>query len=103
MPPSSRKAPRSEEHRARGERLGFRVDHDTKRLVERAAAVERRKLTDYCLTALAAAARETIARHDTLVLSERDRRAFFAALVRPPKPNRRLKRAFKSERERVAP
>ncbi|HKO06341.1 MAG TPA: DUF1778 domain-containing protein [Alphaproteobacteria bacterium] len=103
MPPSSRKAERSEEHRTRGARLGFRVDHDTKRLVERAAALERRKLTDYCLTALAAAAEATVARHDTLVLSERDRRAFFAALVHPAKPNRRLKRAFRRERELIAP
>jgi uncharacterized protein (DUF1778 family) len=89
--------------RVRGARLDFRVDDDTKRLVERAAALERRKLTDYCLSALAEAARLTIARHETLVLSERDRKAFFDALVSPPKPTRRLKRAFKAERERVAP
>ncbi|HXQ65431.1 MAG TPA: DUF1778 domain-containing protein [Alphaproteobacteria bacterium] len=87
----------------RGAWLGFRVDHDTMRLLERAAALERRKLTDYCLTALAAAAEATVARHDTLVLSERARRAFFAALVHPPEPNRRLKRAFKRARELIAP
>jgi uncharacterized protein (DUF1778 family) len=87
----------------RGAWLGLRVDHDTMRLLERAAALERSKLTDYCLTALTAAAEATIARHDTLVLSERDRRTFFEALVHPPKPNRRLKRAFKRARELIAP
>jgi uncharacterized protein (DUF1778 family) len=90
------------ERRARASRLGFRVDAETKRLVERAAALERRSLTDFCLTALADATRETIARHESLVLSERDRAAFFDALVHAPRPNARLRRAFRSAGERVA-
>jgi uncharacterized protein (DUF1778 family) len=90
------------ERRARAHRLGFRVDAETKRLVERAAALERRSLTDFCLTALIAATRETIARHESLVLTERDRAVFFDALMRPPKPNARLRRAFLAARERVA-
>jgi uncharacterized protein (DUF1778 family) len=36
------------------------------------------------------------------VLSERDRDVFFDALVHPPKANARLKRAFRSARERIA-
>ena len=84
----SRRAPRPRS------RLGFRVDAETKRLVERAAALERRSLTDFCLSALTEATRATITRHQSLVLSERDRAAFFDALVHPPKPNPRLRRAF---------
>jgi uncharacterized protein (DUF1778 family) len=89
--------------RARGDRLGFRIDRETKDLVERAARLERRRLTDYCLSALAEAAEKTIARHETLSLSDRDRKAFFAALINPPRPKARLRRAFKSERRRIAP
>jgi uncharacterized protein (DUF1778 family) len=89
------------ERRARAFRLGFRVDAETKRLVERAAALERRSLTDFCLTALTDATHATIARHESLVLSERDRATFFDALVHAPKPNTRLRRAFRSARERV--
>ena len=89
------------EGRARAHRLGFRVDAETKHLVERAAALERRSLTDFCLTALTDATRATIARHESLVLSERDRAAFFDALVHPPKPNALLRRAFRSAGERV--
>jgi uncharacterized protein (DUF1778 family) len=37
----------------------------------------------------------------SLLLSERDRAAFFEALVHPPKANERLERAFRSARERV--
>jgi uncharacterized protein (DUF1778 family) len=84
-----------ERRRARGARLGFRVDAQTKKLVERAAALERRSLTDFCLTALTEATQAAITRHETIVLSERDRKAFFDALMHPPKPNARLKRAFR--------
>jgi uncharacterized protein (DUF1778 family) len=91
----------SERRRVRGSRLGFRVDAQTKKLVERAAALERRSLTDFCLTALTEATQATISRHETIVLSERDREVFFDALVHPPKPNARLKRAFRSAQERV--
>lgn len=91
------------EPRARGFRLGFRVDRRTKELVEHAAELERRSLTDYCLTALTESAQGTIARHETLRLSEQERRAFFEALVNPPKPNARLRRAFEAQRRRIAP
>lgn len=87
----------------RGVRLGFRVDRDTKALVERAARLERRNLTDFCLTALAEAARRTIARQESMQLSERDREVFFDTLVNPPEPDPRLRRAFEAERERIEP
>lgn len=87
----------------RAERLGFRVDERTKELIERAANLERRKLTDYCLAALTEAARRTIAEHETLTLSARDRKAFFDALINPPEPAERLKRAMAGHKRRVAP
>jgi uncharacterized protein (DUF1778 family) len=86
----------------RAERVGFRVDRETKGLIERAAHLERRKLTDFCVTTLANAARRTIAEHETLVLSEEERRAFFDLLINPPKPSKRLARAFAEHKRRVA-
>lgn len=94
-------ADQAEDRRARGARLGFRLDAKTKTLVQRAARLEHRNLTDFCLTALAEAARHTIERHASLVLSEADRAAFFDALIHPPKPNARLRRALRKERERI--
>ncbi len=91
----------SDARRTRSARLGFRVDNRTKKLVERAAALERRSLTDFCLTVLLDATRETIQRHETLLLSERDREVFFRTLVHPPKPNTRLKRAFREAEQRI--
>lgn len=86
----------------RAERVGFRIDRETKGLIERAAHLERRKLTDFCVATLANAARRTIAEHETLVLSEKERRAFFDLLIKPPKPGVRLVRAFAEHKRRVA-
>ena len=90
-----------QEQRLREERLGFRVDEPTKALIERAAQLERRKLTDFCMTALTEAARRTIAEHESIVLSDRDRAVFFDALVNPPVQNERLQRAFGEHHRRV--
>ncbi len=85
----------------RDDRLGFRLDEQTKGLIERAAQLERRKVSDFCLSAIAEAARRTIAEHETLHLSERDRAAFFDALIDPPEPNERLARALADHARRV--
>ena len=90
-----------EKRRTRASRLGFRVDAQTKKMVEKAAALERRSLTDFCLAALTEAARATITRHETLFLSDLDRKTFFEVLVNPPKPNARLRRAFRAAQARI--
>jgi uncharacterized protein (DUF1778 family) len=90
------------DRRLREERLGFRVDEPTKALIERAAQLERRKLTDFCMTALTDAARRTIAEHERIVLSDRDRAVFFDTLVNPPVPSERLRRAFTEHKRRVS-
>lgn len=86
---------------ARAGRLGFRLDEETKGLIERAAHLSRRKVSDFCVTELAESARRTIAEHQTLALSDKDRQAFFDALVNPPKPSARLQRAVAEYRRRV--
>ncbi len=93
--------PEKHDRRLREERLGFRVDEPTKTLIERAAQLERRKLTDFCMTALIDAARRTIAAHETLLLSDRDRAVFFDALVSSPGPSERLQRALAEHKRRV--
>ncbi len=90
------------ETRVRAERMGFRVDEPTKQLVERAAQLEHRKLTDYCLTALTEAAQRTITRYEVLVLSDEERAIFFDVLVNPPAPPERLQRAFEAERRGIS-
>ena len=52
--------------------------------------------------ALTDAARRTIADHETLVLSERDRAAFFEALINPPEPSEQLVHAIAEHKRRIA-
>jgi uncharacterized protein (DUF1778 family) len=89
--------------RSHGLQLAFCVDVQTKQMLARAAELERRTLTDFCLAALEEPARRIIGRHETLDLSEHDRQIFFETLINPARPNTRLKRAFKAERKRIAP
>lgn len=85
----------------RVERLGFRLDEEAKALIERAAYLSRRKVSDFCVTTLTDKARQMIAEHETLVLSDRDRDAFFDALINPPEPSERLARALAEHKRRV--
>ena len=89
-----------QDRRLREERLGFRVDEPTKALIERAAQLERRKLTDFCMTALTEAARSTIAEYENCVVGARPC-GFFDTLVNPPASNERLERAIAEHKRRV--
>lgn len=66
-------------------RLGFRLPLQKKELIERAAEIQGRKVTDFCVAALERAAEEAVAKHDALAFSERDRIALFDALANPPR------------------
>jgi uncharacterized protein (DUF1778 family) len=86
------------EKRERAPRLEFRVDAETKKQVQKAAALERKSLTDFCLSTLIETTKATIAKHEAVLLSDRDREVFFQVLMHPPKPNPRLRRALRQER-----
>lgn len=94
-------SPRKQPGCARVARLGFRLDEQTCRLIEQAARLERRKVSDFCVNVLAEAARRTVVRYETLALSQEDRATFFDVLAHPPEPSERLMRALASERHRV--
>lgn len=84
---------------SRRERLEARVSPEQKRLLERAAALEGRTLTDFVVASAQAAALETIARHDVIELTARDSQVFAQALMQPPAPNERLRAAARRHRE----
>jgi len=94
-------AKRSATSRVRGERLETRVTADQKRLIEHAAALQGRSLTDFVLTSLQDAARRAIEEHQHLELSVRDSQAFVQALVEPQPINERLRDTIRRYRERT--
>ena len=79
--------------RQRSERVEARLTPQQKRLLERAAALDGRTLTDFVLSSAQAAAAETIARHELLELTPEDQGVFVAALLKPPAPNTALRAA----------
>lgn len=87
--------------RIRAERLETRVTADQKRLIEHAAALQGRTVTDFVLTSVQDAARRAIEDHQHLELSVRDSQAFVQALVDPQPVNERLRDTVRRYRERT--
>lgn len=77
--------------RVRGERLETRVTADQKSLIEHAAALQGRTVTDFVLTSVQEAARRAIEEHHRLDLSVRDSQAFVNSLINPEPVNDRLR------------
>ena len=82
---------KSKQGRARAQRLETRVTAEQKNLIERAAALQGRTITDFVLTSVQDAARRTIGEHQQLELSVRDSEAFVEALLNPRPINDRLR------------
>lgn len=85
--------------RVRGERLETRVTAHQKSLIEHAAALQGRSVTDFVLTSLQEAARRAIEEHERLELSVRDSQAFVDALVNPKPVNDRLRDTVRRYRQ----
>lgn len=74
-------------------RLEARISQETKALVQKAADLEGRTLTDFVVSSVQSAAYRVIEHHQTLKLSIEDCEAFVDAMLNPPKPNEALKSA----------
>ena len=85
--------------RLRSERLETRVTLEQKTLIEEAAALQGRSVTDFVLTSLQDAAQRAIADHRQMTLSLRDSRAFVAALTKPKPVNARLRETVRRYRK----
>jgi uncharacterized protein (DUF1778 family) len=82
----------------RTERLAVRVPADVKELLQRAAGLKGRSLSDFVVASAQEAAEATIRQHDTMQLTVRDSRALVEALLNPPAPNAVLRAAFEEYR-----
>jgi len=96
MPNTASKSPRV---RARAQRLETRVTAEQKTLIEHAAALQGRTVTDFVLTSVQDAARRAIEEHRQLELSVRDSQAFVGALLNPKPVNDRLRDTVRRYRE----
>ena len=84
--------------RTRGERLEARITTDQKALIQRAAELEGRSVTDYVVSSVQDAARRTVEAHDVMVLNAAQSRAFVDALLDPPPVGKRLRDSVRRHR-----
>jgi uncharacterized protein (DUF1778 family) len=85
--------------RVRAQHLEARVTAEQKALIESAAALQGRTVTDFVLTRVQEAARRAIEEHRQLELSMRDSEAFVEAMLNPKPVNDRLHDAVRRYRE----
>lgn len=85
----------------RDARLEARVSAAQKSLLQQAAALSGRTLSEFVVASAQDAARRVIAEHEAICLSREEQSAFVQALLKPPKPNARLERAAKAYRQRT--
>lgn len=89
---------------ARTQRFDARLSARDKQLLDRAAQLSGRSLTEFVIGTAREAALRAIARYDGVVLADADdQAAFVRALLDPPAPNRRLRRAVQRHRRPSQP
>ncbi len=74
-------------------RLEARVTEEQKALIQRAAALTGRSLTNFVVSSLQEIATRTVREHELMALSARDREAFVSAILESPAPGPRLRKA----------
>lgn len=74
-------------------RLEARITPENKALLQHAADIQGRTLTDFVVATVLAEARRAIEQHQTLKLSLEDSEAFVNTLLNPPQPSDSLKAA----------
>lgn len=83
-------------------RFDARLNEEQKLLIQRAADLEGRSMTNFVLQSAEAAAERTIEKRAMLVLSARETAAFASTILNPPGPGRVLKEAAREYREKLA-
>jgi len=83
-------------------RFDARLNEDQKTLIQRAADLEGRTMTDFVLHSATVAAERTIQERAMMILSARDTAAFVNAILNPPEPGPVLRAAARAYKNRVS-
>ena len=76
------------------ERVQFRVDAQSKRMLERAAALSNMTVSGFVVSSALSEAARVIGERERLILSDRDWEKFAKALAKPPAPTAALRAAW---------
>ena len=80
-------------------RFDARLNEQQKFLIQRAADLEGRTMTDFVLHSAEAAAERTIEKRAMLILTARETETFANAILNPPGPGSVLRQAARQHRE----
>ena len=87
--------------RTKTTRLEARVSPEARDTLTRAAEIQGRSLSDFVVSAALDAAQRVIADTEVIRLSREASEALAAALIKPPAPNRALRRAVARHRRLI--
>lgn len=83
---------------AKTARLEARLTDEQKALLQHAADLAGRSLTEFVVTSAQEVAARTVREHEVLSLIGRDRQIFVDALLKPNRPSQRLRKAARRYR-----
>lgn len=88
-------------NKSRGARLEARISAEQKAVLQQAAALAGRTLSEFVVLSAQEAANRVIQEHETIRLSRTEQIAFVSALLNPPPPNARLRKAAAAYRKQM--
>ena len=94
-------SPESASQTVRGARLEARITAEQKVVLQQAAALSGRTLSEFVVASAQEAAARIIREHETLRLSRAEQIAFVTALLDPPAPGDRLREAAAAYRRQT--
>lgn len=102
MPQAAQRNKRTERiSKARVYRFDARLNEEQKLLIQRAADMEGRTMTDFVLRSAEAAAEQAIRDRSTLVLTARETEAFVNSILHPPEPGPVLRKAARQYKRQM--
>ena len=87
--------------KSRSARLEARISVEQKTVLQRAATLSGRTLSEFVVASAQDAATRVIQEHETIRLSRAEQIAFVSALLKPPAANARLRRAAAAYRKQM--
>ena len=87
--------------KTRNARLEAPVSSEQKSLFQRAAALSGRTLSEFVIDSTQQAAAKIVQEHELIRLSREEQLVFVSALLNPPEPGARLRKAVESYRQKT--
>lgn len=87
--------------KSRGARLEARISLEQKAVLQQAAALSGRSLSEFVVASAQEAAKRLIQEHETIRLSRSEQVTFVTALLSPPAPSKRLRQAAAAYRKQM--